>query len=89
MYRRRRILGGNVQPRTHRDGIRTERTLANACVQSLHGTAEKAESPERDSSCSELHSIVSGAFFFKSWGRAFGGKALLLKEKTCQERQRS
>lgn len=87
MYRRRRILGGNVQPRTHRDGTRAERTLANACVQSQHGTAEKAESPERDSSCSELHSIVSGAF--QSWGRAFGGKALLLNEKTCQERQRS
>lgn len=76
-----------AQPRTHRDGIRAERTLANVCVQSQHGTVEKAESPERDSSCSELHSIISGAF--KSWSRAVWGKVLLLKEKTCQERQRS
>lgn len=74
MYRRRRILGGNVQPRTHRDGIRAERTLANACVQSLHGTAEKAESPERDSSCSELHSIVSGAFFLRAGAGLLGAK---------------
>lgn len=53
------------------------------------GLLKKQKAQRGIAAAQSYTALLVEPFFFKSWGRAFGGKALLLKEKTCQERQRS